>query len=115
MAGLSSNVMNMKFMQNAKDGLRPEGQDTVKKVKDSSEWLLSNSLAVRSKLKPAIKVKTVGFGSIASLTNPPEQEKPSIQAGDEEVCLSQNTDSITARTNHRNQKRMKRKSLSQTF
>lgn len=66
--GLSSNVMNMKFMQKAQDKSKTDDrQPEGKKVKDASEWLLPSG-ALKQKLKPAVTIKTVGYGSIASLT-----------------------------------------------
>lgn len=66
--GLSSNVMNMKFMQKAQDRSKAEEEQAeTKKVKDLSEWLLPSS-AIRPKSKPSVTIRTVGYGSIASLT-----------------------------------------------
>lgn len=88
MAGLSSNVMNMKFMQNAKDKKKGEEQQPeVKKVKDVSEWLLPNG-SIKHKLKPAVTIRTVGYGSIASLT---ANEKES-ESGEENPQPKLNTE-----------------------
>lgn len=75
MAGLSSNVMNMKFMQKAqqRDQKRDE-EAKAKKVKDSSEWVLPNRAAVQRNVKNAVKVQTVGYGSIASMTSHDDDE-----------------------------------------
>lgn len=75
MAGLSSNVMNMKFMQKA-DNRNPTTQEplAVKKVRDSSEWFLPNRQELRKKLHPTVKVSTMGYGSIANLRSEKEQE-----------------------------------------
>lgn len=76
MAGLSSNVMNMKFMQKAhqKDQKKAEEVE-AKKVKDSSEWVLPNRAAVQRNVKNAVKVQTVGYGSIASMTSQENDEE----------------------------------------
>lgn len=75
--GLSNNVMNMKFMQKAQDRKKddvpkPEG----KKVKDTSEWSLP--AGAFKHVKPAVAVRTVGYGSIASLT---AEDKESDEEG----------------------------------
>lgn len=69
MAGLSQNVLNMKFMKGGDNTTPPSSQPiTYKRVKDPSEWFLPNRGQVQQKIKPAIKVSTVGYGSIASFT-----------------------------------------------
>lgn len=68
MAGLSSNVMNMKFMQKAHNKTEEQKKETqIKKVKDSSEWILPNRSIVQQKIKPLVLVQTVGYGSIANI------------------------------------------------
>lgn len=77
MAGLSSNVMNMKFMQRAQEkNLKKEKDAEIKKVKDSSEWVLPNRAAVQRNLKSTVKVQTVGYGSIASMASQDSDEEP---------------------------------------
>lgn len=81
MAGLSSNVLNMKFMQKAQAKKDKQAEEEViKKVKDSSEWVLPNKTSVERNLKPAMKVQTVGYGSIASLTRDDVAEKKQPEA-----------------------------------
>lgn len=76
MAGLSSNVMNMKFMQKAQQrDKKKEEEVQAKKVKDSSEWVLPNRAAVQKNVKSAVKVQTIGYGSIASMTTNKDDEK----------------------------------------
>ncbi|OBA21712.1 hypothetical protein METBIDRAFT_32181 [Metschnikowia bicuspidata var. bicuspidata NRRL YB-4993] len=66
--GLSSNVMNMKFMQKAQNSKKNDLHELeTKKIRDLSEWLLPSG-TVKPKIKPAVTVRTVGYGSIASLT-----------------------------------------------
>lgn len=68
MAGLSSNVMNMKFMQKAQKSAESQNKENeVKKVKDNSEWALSDRSTIHQKIKPTILVLTVGYGSIADI------------------------------------------------
>ncbi|GEQ72146.1 hypothetical protein JCM33374_g5832 [Metschnikowia sp. JCM 33374] len=94
MAGLSSNVMNMKFMQKAQDKYKPEDkQPEAKKVKDVSEWSLPRG-AIKQNLKPAVTIKTVGYGSIASLTAKEEEsdsdeaiKHETIPSSEKLVCL----------------------------
>lgn len=77
MAGLSSNVMNMKFMQRAHEkSQKKETEAEIKKVKDSSEWVLPNRALIQRNLKNAVKVETVGYGSIASMTSQDNEEEP---------------------------------------
>ncbi|PVH14133.1 uncharacterized protein CXQ87_002258 [Candidozyma duobushaemuli] len=79
MAGLSQNVLNMKFMKGGDNKTPPSSQPTTyKRVKDPSEWFLPNRGQVQQKIKPAMKVSTVGYGSIASFTaedSEPEKEE----------------------------------------
>lgn len=76
MAGLSSNVMNMKFMQKAQQRDQKKAEEVeAKKVKDSSEWVLPNRAAVQRNIKSAVKVQTIGYGSIASITTSKDDEK----------------------------------------
>lgn len=86
MAGLSSNVMNMKFMQKAQkkaEDLKKDNQ--VKKVKDTSEWVLPNRSIVQQKIKPAVLVQTVGYGSIANLmTKKNDEEETKSEKSDKE-------------------------------
>ncbi|KAM9904285.1 hypothetical protein OXX79_002848 [Metschnikowia pulcherrima] len=70
--GLSSNVMNMKFMQKASDKTKPEEQPEGKKVKDVSEWSLPSG-SIKPKIKPTVTINSVGYGSIASLTAQDEE------------------------------------------
>ncbi|SGZ46325.1 CIC11C00000001327 [Sungouiella intermedia] len=93
MAGLSSNVMNMKFMQKAQERDQKRAQEVeIKKVKDSSEWVLPNRAAVQRNVKSAIKVQSVGYGSIASMTAPQddsETEKEELPKPEvSKVCIS---------------------------
>lgn len=84
MAGLSSNVMNMKFMQRAQENKKKvEKEAEQKKVKDSSEWVLPNKLTLQKKLKSAVEVQTVGYGSIASMNSAEEKKEPAP----EKVCF----------------------------
>lgn len=69
MAGLSQNVLNMKFMKGSDAKASPANQaNTYKKVKDPSEWFLPNRGQVQQRIKTAVKVNSVGYGSIASMT-----------------------------------------------
>ncbi|QBM89185.1 M-phase phosphoprotein 6 [Metschnikowia aff. pulcherrima] len=70
--GLSSNVMNMKFMQKALDKTKSEVQPEGKKVKDVSEWLIPSG-SIKPKIKPTVTINSVGYGSIASLTAQDEE------------------------------------------
>lgn len=92
--GLSSNVMNMKFMQKALDKTKFEEQPEGKKVKDVSEWLLPSG-SIKPKIKPTVTINSVGYGSIASLTAQDEESdseetsKPkTTPLPEQSVCLS---------------------------
>lgn len=88
MAGLSSNVMNMKFMQRALDKRKEkQKEDELKKVKDASEWLLPQKSSLQMNLKTAPKVKAVGYGSIAALTSSNNEQSTSDEVV-EKVCLT---------------------------
>lgn len=52
----------MKFMQ--KGGTEPKEEETVKKVRDSSEWALPSSSNIISKSKKINAVETIGYTSI---------------------------------------------------
>lgn len=69
--GLSSNVMNMKFMKNAAEA--PETPATLK-LRDASEWALPNRDKYTRIKKPTVEV--VGYGSIASLLRLRPAESP---------------------------------------
>lgn len=95
MAGLSSNVMNMKFMQRAQTKKNEKkNEDAIRKVKDSSEWVLPNKTSLQAKTKPAVQVQTVGYGSIATLMTKKEEIKEDDKSNDEssneliKVCMS---------------------------
>ncbi|GBL49434.1 hypothetical protein ACI3LY_000032 [Candidozyma auris] len=76
MGGLSQNVLNMKFMRGSDNKeLEKNEPTTYKKVKDTSEWYLPNRGQVQQRLKSAVKVKSVGYGSIASMTAEPKEEE----------------------------------------
>lgn len=66
MSGLSSRVMNMKFMQ--KDGSE-KTEEVTKKVIDSSEWKLPNATAIISRAKVGNTIETVGYSSINSFAS----------------------------------------------
>ncbi|QFZ28413.1 putative ATP-dependent permease [Clavispora lusitaniae] len=84
MAGLSSNVMNMKFMQRAQTKKNEKkNEDAIRKVKDSSEWVLPNKTSLQAKTKPAVQVQTVGYGSIATLMTKKEEIKEDGKSNDE--------------------------------
>lgn len=88
MAGLSSNVMNMKFMQRAQEKTqKTEKEAEAKKVKDSSEWVLPNRESLQKKLKSAVKVQTVGYGSIASMTSPDDESDDKEPTPEPKVCF----------------------------
>lgn len=72
MSGLSSRVMNMKFMKSADDNNNivshqknhPQQQEVnQKKVKDLSEWAVKDSKQILAKNKTN-NVQSVGYGSI---------------------------------------------------
>lgn len=95
MAGLSSNVMNMKFMQRAQTKKNEKkNEDAIRKVKDSSEWVLPNKTSLQAKTKPAVQVQTVGYGSIATLMTKKEEIKEDDKSNNEasneliKVCMS---------------------------
>lgn len=74
--GLSSNVLNMKFMQRALDKTKEKEKEAeVKKIRDASEWILPNRSLVQKNLKAAVRVQAVGYGSIASLTKESDDEE----------------------------------------
>lgn len=76
MAGLSQNVLNMKFMKGSDAKASPANQPaTYKKVKDPSEWFLPNRGQVQQRIKKAVKVNSVGYGSIASMTTEESESK----------------------------------------
>lgn len=80
MAGLSSNVMNMKFMQRAKDkSNEKKKEEDTKKARDASQWVLPGKHRLETKLQPAVTVTTVGYGSIAALTADDEEEKSIVE------------------------------------
>lgn len=80
MAGLSSNVMNMKFMQKAENRNPAKTEEApVRKVRDSSEWALPNKQELKQKIHPQVKVSTMGYGSIASL-----KSQQTLESSDEE-------------------------------
>lgn len=85
MAGLSSNVLNMKFMQKANQKAEDQKKEKqIKKVKDTSEWVLPNRSIVQQRMKPAVLVQTVGYGSIANiLKKNNEEEKVNDEEKDE--------------------------------
>lgn len=87
MAGLSNNVLNMKFMQRALEkNKKVEKEKEIKKIRDSSEWVLPNRSSVQKHLKTAVNVQTVGYGSIASLTAESEDEAEVAAPETEKVC-----------------------------
>lgn len=67
MSGLSSRVMNMKFMQpeSGSNSKSPEPHNQAK-VKDASEWGLPNSSKIKAKLKSNRVVESVGYSGINS-------------------------------------------------
>ncbi|EEQ39527.1 predicted protein [Clavispora lusitaniae ATCC 42720] len=84
MAGLSSNVMNMKFMQRAQTKKNEKkNEDAIRKVKDSSEWVLPNKPLYKRKRNLPSKFQTVGYGCIATLMTKNEEIKEDDKNNDD--------------------------------
>lgn len=67
MGGLSDRVMNMKFMK--KTDVNKESdikEDQLKKIKDTSEWVLPNASKLRSRNQGSNVVESIGYASINS-------------------------------------------------
>lgn len=65
MSGLSSRVMNMKFMMKADERKRKEEEESNdRKVADDSEWALNDHDKIINKMEPKNVIKNVGYGSI---------------------------------------------------
>lgn len=79
--GLSKNVMNLKFMQRTLGQSDPK--EEKKKLNDTSEWSLPNRGAIRNSLKPAVLIKYVGYGSIAMVEAPKQEEQKGVNVKDE--------------------------------
>ncbi|OVF11053.1 hypothetical protein A9F13_01g05060 [Clavispora lusitaniae] len=74
----------MKFMQRAQTKKNEKkNEDAIRKVKDSSEWVLPNKTSLQAKTKPAVQVQTVGYGSIATLMTKKEEIKEDDKSNDE--------------------------------
>lgn len=102
---LSKNVMNMKFMQKALD--RKEKTEEVKKLKDSSEWSLPTTHLIRKSLKPAVKVTTIGYGSI-NMVQEESEEKPEQEVQKPEKVVSKEEEaSAFLKSIEKNQKKRK--------
>ncbi|CAH2350677.1 hypothetical protein CLIB1423_02S02608 [[Candida] railenensis] len=114
MSNLSSRVMNMKFMQ--KGGTETKEEETVKNVRDSSEWALPSSSNIISKSRKSNAVETIGYTSInaynsedisqASASAPsvrrvwgtPKVSDADSESGKEELKISKLKDSIDKKT-----------------
>ncbi|KAF3991878.1 hypothetical protein FT663_01990 [Candidozyma haemuli var. vulneris] len=118
MAGLSQNVLNMKFMKGADNkGTEPAQPATYKKVKDSSEWFLPNRGQVQQKMKSAVKVNTVGYGSIASIAaeqEPEVEEKPSKKEPEPKKDSKKEADKFLEDISGKSKKDKKRKAEGQS-
>lgn len=65
MSGLSSRVMNMKFMMKADERKKKEEEESNdRKVADDSEWALNDHDKIINKVEPKNVIKNVGYGSI---------------------------------------------------
>lgn len=85
MSGLSKNVMNMKFMQkSANAGNLDTLAEKSTRVKDNSEWELPSKVQIQKSLKPVTKVSSMGYGSIALLTQQSGKKEKSSGDGDED-------------------------------
>lgn len=69
MSGLSSRVMNMKFMNSSDKSSKQKGQqDQLKKVKDGSEWILPNASKIKSRANGNYinSLDSIGYSGINS-------------------------------------------------
>ncbi|ODV78182.1 uncharacterized protein CANTADRAFT_32772, partial [Suhomyces tanzawaensis NRRL Y-17324] len=71
MSGLSSRVMNMKFMKKA-DAVDSQNKEEEhkKKIKDMSEWVLPYLKTMIAKMQNVNNIETVGYGSINAFDGP---------------------------------------------
>lgn len=67
MGGLSDRVMNMKFMKKTEVNKESDiKEDQLKKIKDTSEWVLPNASKLRSRNQGSNVVESIGYASINS-------------------------------------------------
>lgn len=69
MSGLSSRVMNMKFMQSLDKVSRKSNDDDGPKVKDISEWGLLNSSKLKKLAQQPTVVESIGYTSVNSFSS----------------------------------------------
>ncbi|KAI3404094.2 hypothetical protein KGF56_003130 [Candida oxycetoniae] len=93
-SSLSSRVLNMKFMQKAKDlkTIEKRQQESQKKVEDISEWKLPSSEQILRMASRKSKIESVGYGTIMSDTSYYRKRRSSIGGEFAEETLNKEED-----------------------